>query len=80
MRIAGPDIAVMAAYVGIEKLAQSAGMLMDAYLCCDLPVAAATAVAGDGHIDTGLSQFRGVIPFRDNEPRHAVFAEDSISS
>jgi hypothetical protein len=55
-------------------------MSIEAHSCSDFPVAEAIAAAGGGHIETGLSQYHGVIPFWDNELRHAVFARDLISS
>jgi hypothetical protein len=80
MRIAGPDIAIMPGYVCMEKADRSAGMLIEAYSRRDLPVGVTIAATGDDHIETDLSQYRGVIPFRDNGPRKTVFSRDLIQT
>jgi hypothetical protein len=79
-RIAGPDIAIMPGYVCMEKTDRSAGMSIEAYFRRDLPVGVTIAATGDDHIETDLSQYRGVIPFRNNGPRKTVFSRDLIQT
>jgi hypothetical protein len=48
--------------------AQGAGMSIEAYFQCDFSAGAAIAAAGDDQIETDVSRYRGVIPFRDGDP------------
>jgi len=43
-------------------------MLIEAYFQRDFSAGAAIAVARDDQIETDVSRYRGVIPFRDNDP------------
>ena len=51
--------------VWIPERLKVAVMLIEAYSRCDLPAGAVTAASPGDQIETDVSRYRGVIPFRD---------------
>jgi hypothetical protein len=65
MRIDGPDIAPTRGIVWIPERLKVAGMSIKAHSRFDFPAGAVTAAASGDQIETDVSRYRGVIPFRD---------------
>jgi hypothetical protein len=65
MRVHGPDIAPARGIVWIPERLKVAGMLIEAHSRCDFSAGALTAAVPGDQIETDVSRYRGVIPFRD---------------
>ena len=80
MRVHGPDIAPARGIVWIPERLKVAVMLIEAYSRCDLPAGAVTAASPGDQIETDVSRYRGVIPFRDDGLLATASAMDRIRS
>ena len=65
---------------GSQSGSKLQGMLIEAYSRCDLPAGAVTAASPGDQIETDVSRYRGVIPFRDDGLLAAASAMDWIPS